>query len=213
MRIFKNQFGASLIELQIAAVISLLIGGISFFTLFRCQSAYIMGEKMADLHYRGRMSMDRMVDDIRLAGYGLAVGDTAFLSAQEDELTMKADLDDDGVVDKVRFYLSDPSTLPETPNPNDGILHKSLNESPPGIRIGSSFTTLTFGFFDENGNDLLSGAGPIQMVDPSNLHLIRFITVSLTAEMQKPDKEGAYRILVLNSSINPRNPIILASDQ
>jgi len=212
LKSFTNQKGISLIELQIAAVISLVIGGISFFTLFRSQSAYSVGEKMADLNFRGRQSMDRLVEEIRLAGFGQTIGDTAFLSAKNDELTMLADLKNDGIVDTIRFYLSSPSSLPETQNPHDGNLYRSVNGSTPGTRIGSSFTKLTFGYFDEDGEDLLVPTGPVSLVPSSDLNRIRLITISLKAEMQKPDRDGHYRGFALNSSANPRNVVILAME-
>jgi Tfp pilus assembly protein PilW len=197
---------------MIAAVISIIVSGISFFTLFRSQSAFNLGEKMTDLQYRGRQSMDRLVEDIRLAGYGLDFGDTAFTSATEYDLTMLADINDDGDVDTVRYYLGDNTSQPETPNPNDAILYKSVNGSDPGLRIGSSFTSITFGYFDENKNDLLNYGGPTPTVNSDSLSLIRLITINLVAEMREPDDGDHYRNFVLNSSLNPRNIVILAEN-
>jgi Tfp pilus assembly protein PilW len=212
IRIPLSKNGGTLIELQIAAVISLIVGGISFFTLIRSQSAFNLGEKMTDLQLRGRQSMDRLVEDIRLAGYGLNFGDTAFTSATQNELTMLADINDDGNADTVRYYLGDSTSQPGTPNPNDAILYKSINGSDPGIRIGSSFTSITFGYFDESKNNLFNYGGPTPTVTTDSLNLIRLITINLIAEMQKPDADGHYRNFVLNSSLNPRNIVILAKN-
>lgn len=210
----RNQSGASLIELQIAAVITLIVGGISLFTLMRSQSAYSMGEKMADLHFRGRQSMNRLVEEIRLAGFGQMSGDTAFVSAKENKVTLLADLKNDGIIDTVRFYLSEAVDMEGTPNPNDRILYKSINGSFPGTRIGSSFTDLTLGYFDEMGDDLFDpNSNNPKVVANDDLNKIRLITVSLKAEMQKPDSDGQYRGFVLSSSANPRNVAILALDQ
>jgi len=208
----KNERGISLVELQIAAFISIIVGGISFFTLFRSQSAYNLGEKMADLHYRARQSMDRMSEDIRLAGYGVDAGGLAILQAKRKEMTMLSDLDDDGDIDTVHFYLSDPNGLQSTPNPNDRILYKSMNGSSPGAQLGFSFTKIMFGFYDESGNDLVFYGGPDPYVQAEKLMEIRLITIELTAAMPKPDKDGTYRSLELKSSINPRNLILLANN-
>jgi hypothetical protein len=213
LRSLNSHRGATLIELQITAVISIIVGGISFFTLFRSQNAYHMGERMADLQFRVRKSMDRLVEDIRLAGFGLVEGDTAFFSAKENEVIILADMDDDGDVDTVRYYLSESSEMGETLNPNDRILYKSVNGSSPGLPMGTAFTSITFDFFDKNRQSLLDPSQNYpKEVDIQYLKDIRLITLSLIAEMENPDSDGQYRSFVLNSSMNPRNPIILANE-
>lgn len=208
---FLNQRGTSLIELQIAAVISLIVGGISFFTLIQSHGAYKMGEDMTDLQYRGRKSMDRLVEDIRLAGFGLDIGDTSFISAIENEVTILADVGDDGDIDTIRYYLSETTELNGTANPEDRILYKSVNGSSPGIRVGTSFSSLSLNYFDNSRKSLLDILNSPHKVMTDDLMDIRLITVSLVAEMQNPDSDGQYRSLGLNSSLNPRNPIILAN--
>ena len=72
--IFKKAKGITLIELLIALVISsILIAGI-YRTFIQQQKSYATQEQVADMQQNVRVAINRMMREIRMAGFGNVQG-------------------------------------------------------------------------------------------------------------------------------------------
>jgi hypothetical protein len=78
----------------------------------------------------------------------------AVLSAGAHNISFLTDIDNDGVVDTLKYYCGMPSSLTSTPNPRDMILYRQVNSTnAQAMNIG--MTKFDFKFFNAN-NDSLS---------------------------------------------------------
>ena len=209
----KNR-GFSLIELVVVMLIGSIVVAAIYSVVFGSKDVLVRGERDARTSYRARRTMRRLVEDFRLAGYGLPGGELGIVTARENELTMVADLDRNGMTETIKYYLSETSELGNTPNPNDRILYKSVNGEDPGLVLAVGISSLSLGFYDPERVDLLDPATSPKRVNPlkdlndngkNDLSDIRLITIRVVFELAMPDKHGEYRPYAVSSSISPRN--------
>lgn len=83
--------------------------------------------------------------------------DTVIKIATDSSITFWADLPTttnsfgDSVLDKVYYYLGPKSGLSNTPNPNDRVLYRVINNGTPmAVNMGVTLFKLTY--YDQNGN-------------------------------------------------------------
>ena len=90
-------------------------------------------------------------DDIEKIGFG--VSGTAITQADSSQLQALGDLNADGTVDTLRYYVGSPSEASSTQNPADRLLYRRLNSgAPEGIRLG--ITTFSLSYFNADGDSL-----------------------------------------------------------
>lgn len=68
--IFKNSKGVTLIELLIALVLSAILTGGIYRTFIHQQKSYTTREQVADMQQNVRVAINRMMREIRMAGFG-----------------------------------------------------------------------------------------------------------------------------------------------
>ncbi len=133
-----------------------------------------------------------MEDDLRKMGFG--VTGTSITLADSSQIRFLADLEEDGAVDTLYYYVGSLSEADDTPNPADRILYRVLNGvAPPGMRLG--VTKFALSYFGANGDSL---ALP---VTPGNIQQIR---VDLTVESTAP-YGTTYARAFMQLRIRPRN--------
>jgi prepilin-type N-terminal cleavage/methylation domain-containing protein len=71
---YKNAKGVTLIELLIALVISAILTGGIYRTFISQQKSYITQEQVADMQQNVRVAINRMMREIRMAGFGNVQG-------------------------------------------------------------------------------------------------------------------------------------------
>ncbi len=77
----------------------------------------------------------------------------AILAATENSITYLTDVDNDGNVDTMRYYTGPTSELPMTPNPEDRMLYRVVNNATPrGSNLGITQFDLTY--FDALGDSI-----------------------------------------------------------
>ena len=92
-----------------------------------------------------------LTDDIRLAGYGPTGTTKVFATASSQDMKFTADVDNDGVVETVRYYLGSAYT---------GSTHKSLLREVSSISGGAAFEvardvdSLYFTYYNTNGTSV-----------------------------------------------------------
>ncbi|MEN8194012.1 MAG: hypothetical protein ABFS12_14405 [Bacteroidota bacterium] len=131
---------------------SIAIGGFLMLTLFRMNSASAENT----YHYTGELTVqESMVSIVKLLEYdfrkiGYCEDPTkltpskAITYADTSDITFLYDVDFDGDVDVVRYYLGPASDLTETPNPDDRMLYRSVNGNSVAANLGVTRFYITY---------------------------------------------------------------------
>jgi hypothetical protein len=87
--------------------------------------------------------------DFRKMGYGVLDPTKCLLQADSNRISFLADIDRNGVVDTITYYIGPESELSGTPNPHDKLLYRSVNGSTPRPN-NLGVTDLHFRYFDQD---------------------------------------------------------------
>lgn len=138
---------------------SIIMGGILLTTVLRLSDS--SAEKT--YNYSGELSLQQnlvviaqiLENDFRKMGYckdWVKFPDPTKSIASVDTSSIKfyADIDNDGNMDSISYYLGPVSELSSTPNPRDRFLYRVVNtETPVGVNLG--VTEFNMKFFDALG--------------------------------------------------------------
>ncbi|GAB4140277.1 MAG: hypothetical protein Fur0015_10650 [Ignavibacteriales bacterium] len=141
---------------------SMVIGGMLMLILFRLQDSATKNS----YNYGGEAIVQQnlvevvqlLEHDFRKIGYcrdwsQIPDPSRAILTADSTSLSFLTDLDDNGTVDSLRYYLGPKSELSETPNPNDRMLYRVENGGTPvGANLG--VTEFQLEYYDALNNKL-----------------------------------------------------------
>jgi len=147
---------------------STIIGGMLLLILLRLNDSAVANS----FQYNGELIIQKnLVEvvkllefDLRKIGYcadwaALPDPSKAIIAVDTNSITYQTDLpssanpNGDGVVDTLTYYLGPADELLGTPNPNDRMLYRIVNNSPPlGSNLG--VTKFDFKFFDTFGNEI-----------------------------------------------------------
>ncbi len=147
---------------------STMIGGMLLLILLRLNDSAVANS----FQYNGELIIQKnLVEVVKLLEFDLrkigycsdwtALPDPAksILAVDSNSITYLTDLptltqpNGDGVVDTLRYYLGDASELAGTPNPNDRMLYRRVNnETPLGANLG--VTKFDFIFYDVFGAEI-----------------------------------------------------------
>ena len=131
--------------------------------------------------------------------YKLTEGMQRILVADSSFISFYTDVDRDGNLDVMTYYLSDTTDLASTPNPRDRILYRQINASAPFI-ISSNVTALNLEYFDVFGNKL-----PSPVAAPDEITNLRISFKVEDAEAYDTLYSQAYWQQVRLTSKNLRN--------
>ncbi len=143
---------------------------------------------------RGRHVARMIRFDFNRIGLGLKRSDGAVISAGPHRIVFQSDVDLDGKVDTISYYLSDSVAASLTDNPHDKILYRVVRgepetEAPLGV------TEFNLDYFDEIGR---------KTTNPND---IRTIEISLTLQKTfAPD--GDYSGYTWRTRISPPNLVM-----
>jgi len=141
---------------------SMVIGGMLMLILFRLQdnatkNSYNYGGEA--IVQQNLVEVVQLLEhDFRKIGYcrdwsQIPDPSKAILTADSTSISYLTDLDDDGTVDSLRYFLGPKSELTETPNPNDRMLYRVENgETPISANLG--VTQFSLEFYDALSNKL-----------------------------------------------------------
>ena len=82
--------------------------------------------------------------DFRKIGYRVPSGKDAITDMTDSTIDFLADVDNDGNVDSVSFYLGPTSEPSGTENPNDRYLYRRVNGTANDVALGITSWTLTY---------------------------------------------------------------------
>lgn len=165
----SSERGFSLLELLIVlAVFSLILGGL-FSSAKNAQARYSFEQDILDSQQSARSAVDMMSREIRQAGFPkIGYYDTAlgwnssnsdkvaagFITVGSTQMGFEGDINEDGIVELVEYRL------------NGTVLERSAVAKPAGggtptssfIPLANNIRTLTFNYFDTNGNSTTTPA-------------------------------------------------------
>lgn len=144
---------------------SVIIGGILLTIVLRLSDS--AAEKT--YNFSGELSLQQnlvtiaqiMESDFRKIGYSKdwvswkmhPSYETPITEADSSSIKFYADINNDGVMDVIHYYLGPVSELASTPNPRDRFLYRVVNsEAPVGVNLG--VTEFFMNYFDALGTPL-----------------------------------------------------------
>jgi len=171
---------------------SFIIGGIVLLSLLTLNARYATSsrEKSVDLivQQNTKVLSDIVEYDFRKIGFRVSSG-AKITKADSVNLTFRADIDNNGTVDSVKYYIG---TASGTPNPNDKYLYRVVNtESPSSAALGLVQLKLTY--YDSTGTVT------------TYLNKIRAIKVAMTVQSVYPYSSSSYSSAYWELFIRPKN--------
>ena len=141
---------------------STVIGGILMMNLFQINNTAVENNYTGNGELIAQTNLSTIVQvlehDFRKIGYcadwqKIPIPTQAIISADSTSIKYLTDVDSDGNVDSMYYYLGPTSELTETPNPRDRLLYRVVNnEAPVGVNLG--VTEFSLCFFDVLGNPI-----------------------------------------------------------
>jgi len=207
-----GQAGFSLAEILMATAISSIVL-LALYLLYDInQVTFVKGEQQADLQQNARIAMDRIVRELRLAGFDPqtppiipALCTTAIQSATATSIRFIADVDSDGTTERVE-YTRDPACTPNCMDDPPKIRRERW--SPPAGPTCTSWSvaggaqpfaerviTLNFQYYD--------GAGTLLPTPVASLADIRRISVTITTQDAQTGSKA--QPFTLRAEVRPRN--------
>jgi hypothetical protein len=163
---------------------SMLVGGLMMLIIFRtsdsaAENVYNNGGELI-LQRNLAVTAEVLENDFRKIGYcsnwsKIPDPSKSILQADSNKIKFLTDVDSDGDVDTMHYYLGPASALVQTSNPRDRLLYRVINnETPAGINLG--VTQFKMLYFNPLGDTI---AFPITM--PSEIYTMEInITVENT---------------------------------
>lgn len=141
---------------------STVVGGILMLSLFRINDSVAENTYTGNGELIAQQNLATVVQileaDFRRIGYcadwqKIPVPTQAILQADSTSIRYLTDVDSDGNVDTMHYYLGPTSELTVTPNPRDRYLYRVVNsETPVGVNLG--VTQFNLNFFNVLGNPI-----------------------------------------------------------
>lgn len=158
------------------------------FNIFQSNSVFASDSEL-QLQQNAKTLAEIMNHDLRKIGY--RCDSTAFIQADSEYISFYSDIDRDGSIDKVEYFLGDTSTASATPNPRDKVLLRIVN--------GDTISGPSLGLVKARFSYLNSVGSPT-----STFTEIKYIKAELWIEPYEP-VNGEYPFTYWELTINPRN--------
>ncbi len=223
----QDDGGFSLAEVLIVTAISgvVLLG---LYLLYDVnQVTFVKGEQQADLQQNARIAMDRIVRELRLAGFYPEdppvippVCPTAIQSATATGIRFVADVDSDGATERVE-YTRDPACTPncaaDPPKirrerwlPPAGPTCTSWLVAGGAQPFAERVTALAFTYYDANNACLGGAPAPVDCPTPPSavvpaVDLTRIRRISVTITTQDAQIGSTAQPFTLRAEVRPRN--------
>ncbi|HRN25111.1 MAG: hypothetical protein IT276_04025 [Ignavibacteriaceae bacterium] len=118
-----------------------IIGGILLINLLRVNGGLIENESIYS--HDKNLQIDLVIAatvlerDFSLLGYVKSTDQVGFnqniFAGDSVSITFRSDIDNNGVIDTISYFISDTSALSNTPNPRDMILYRKTNSDYPFV--------------------------------------------------------------------------------
>ena len=95
--------------------------------------------------------------DFAKIGFGVSHPTLPIITLGNNNITFRSDVDNNGTIEQVRYFMSDSTAVTSTQNPHDCFLYRTINGSEPaGTALGVTDFILTY--YDEGGSQTWSPA-------------------------------------------------------
>jgi hypothetical protein len=172
---------------------STIIGGVIVlmlmnFNAFQSNTA-ISSDSELQMQQNAKTLAEIINHDFRKIGFNY--DNTAFAQADSERISFYSDIDRNGSIDSVTYFLGNPSEVTSTTNPKDRILYRKVNnDTISGPSLG--LTKAKFSYLD--------GVGTVT----STFADIAYVRAELWIESIEP-VDGEYLFTYWEMTINPRN--------
>lgn len=181
MHVLLDIFGSTII----GGLIMMLILKLNIYSF---HSRYASDTEL-ELQQNAKTLAEILSHDLRKIGYEVQ-GDK-IIEADSNRLSFYADINDDGNVNTVTYYSSDPSEVTQTSNPLDRILYRIVDtDTSGGPSLG--LTRLKFSYLDKSG------------FETADLTEIEYIKAELFLGSREKIQDE-YKFTYWEMTINPRN--------
>ncbi len=145
---------------------SFIIGGMLLLSILSLNADIMQTATMNSLDTNAQLNVTSIVSiieyDFRKMGYLVPSGTDAITALSDSTIAFLGDVDNDGNVDSVSYYLGPISEPIETLNPNDRYLYRKVNGTANDVALGLRDWILTY--YDISGS---------VTVTPANVRSIR----------------------------------------
>ena len=112
--------------------------------------------------------------DFNLLGYvndvGLIQNNQNIFNGTASSIRFRSDIDNNGTIDTISYFVSDTSALSHTPNPRDMILYRKLNNNVPFV-LANNITRFRLTYFDTQMNEVALPIGLTSVVNYIRIEL------------------------------------------
>lgn len=170
-----------------------LIGGIVMLLVVNLRAYSTETEYASDADLRLQQNAKTLAeivdDDLRKIGYKYS--GTAITQADSQRISFHGDINNDGTMDQVTYFLGSKEDAPETPNPDDKVLFRVVNnDTIGGPTLG--LTNLKFSYLDKHEQIT------------ANMDSVCYIKSEIWVETIQP-VDNQYPFTYWEMTINPRN--------
>ncbi len=199
-KIIKNQNGFTVLELTVAvAIFAILSLAVSWLVIRSWRSNAVIWEQLTTQN-DGRKAVKQVVDDVRRAEES-SLGSFPIVLADDYELAFYANIDNDSIRERVRFWLDDSNLKKGIIEPTGNPLQYDI-QTETEVIIASDVVNTTssvpvFSYYDSSYTGEESA-----MITPANITDLRVVKVQL--ELEKDPTETPVPLHV-ESTVQIRN--------
>ena len=195
--------GFTMVELLVVVLIMGVVSTGLYEILHRTRTSYDLQRWILEMQDNARIGLHSISDDFRHVSYGKDPTQPSIEYAGPDTVTFVADLRTEIPGAELISYFLAPGGDPDTPNPDDTILMKTMSDS-GGVLIyespqayGIAEGGLQLRYFNGQGVEL---ANPVPSPEQ-----IGEIEILVTAVTPRKHKDGEYQDFTLSATVYPRN--------
>ena len=198
--------GFTLVEMMVVLVILGMVTIGLTQVLITSRESYDQQKITIEMQQNARAALEKLADDFRHVSYGKDPTQPSIQQACEDSITFVADVDPDTPgAEMIKYFLSSDGD-PDTPNPNDTVLMKTVSDS-GGVLLWSE--PQSYGIRAPDGLLLryFNGAGVEMANNPvAQPELVGEVMIEVVAvEPRAHRRTGEYMEQTLSTTIYPRN--------
>ena len=127
---------------------SFIIGGMLLLSILSLNADIMQTATINNLGTNAQQNVTNIVSileyDFRKIGYRVPSGIDAITDMTDSTIDFLADVDNDGTVDSVGYFLGPTSEPSGTENPNDRYLYRRVNGTANDVALGITSWTLTY---------------------------------------------------------------------
>lgn len=189
--------GYTLVELLVSMTVTMLVMGGLVSALFQTQASHEAQSDRADLRQTSRVALQLIADELRMAGYDIGSAPELLAEARTSAIAFVADIDDgdaappcsaaietavDGGAERVSYRVQGNDLLRSVDCWDgaswvaefaDQVVARDVRTAQPLFR-----------YFDEDGTELLPGAGTLDTSNRARVRVVQIAIDSLGADNQ-----------------------------